>query len=331
MSGPRIVFLPDYGPAIGGGHVMRSLTLARALKARGARCAFAVGDETARMMQPFAGDDVEIWDQDAWPDEPAAAVVDNYALTAADERTLAARGLKVVAIDDIGREHDCDLVIDPGLGRTAADYPGRAQVLAGAGYALVRPEFLSTSITRRGEGRVLVSLGLTDVGGITAEVVARLATTSGWSAADVVLGSGAQSLEYVREVAAHDPRFTIHVETGAMAQLIASADLAIGAGGGSTWERACLGLPTLLLILADNQRPMARRLEAEGAVIALDVAGSGLDEAFDRELARLLADKALRGRLSEASRGLCDGQGAPRVAGAILALVAESGPSGASC
>lgn len=331
MTAPLIVFLPDYGPAIGGGHVMRSLTLARALQAKGARCAFAVGEETARMMQPFLGDDIVLWDAEAWPDQPAAAVVDNYALAAEDERLLAARrSVKVVAIDDLGRAHAADLVVDPGLGRTAADYPDSPRVLAGADYALVRPEFPSTPITRRG-GRVLVSLGLTDVGGITAEVVARLAVAPGWEAADVVLGSGAQSLEYVREVVAHDPRFTLHVDTNAMAELIARADLAIGAGGGSTWERACLGLPTLLLILADNQRAMARRLEAEGAVIALDVADEGFGEAFDRELARLLSDAPLRQRLSERSHTLCDGHGAARVAEAILALTPESGPSERSC
>jgi UDP-2,4-diacetamido-2,4,6-trideoxy-beta-L-altropyranose hydrolase len=323
MTGPLIVFLPDYGPAIGGGHVMRSLTLAHALQARGARCAFAVSEETARMMRPFAGEDIEIWDADAWLDAPVCVVVDNYALTADDERALARRGVKVVAIDDIGRVHDCALVLDPGLGRSPADYPDSEHVLAGPAYALVRPEFLSTPITRQG-GRVLVSLGLTDVGGITAEVVARLATVDGWEAADVVLGGGAQSLEYVREVAAHDPRFTLHVETGAMAELVARADLAIGAGGGSVWERACLSLPTLLLILADNQRPMARRLDSEGAVVALDVAEPGFNEAFDRELARLLTDAALRKRLSEVSHSLCDGHGAGRVAEAILALCADS-------
>ena len=75
MTQPLIVFLPDYGPAIGGGHVMRSLTLARALQAKGARCAFAVGEETARMMQPFLGDDIVLWDADAWPDQPSVAVV----------------------------------------------------------------------------------------------------------------------------------------------------------------------------------------------------------------------------------------------------------------
>lgn len=325
MRGPLIVFLPDYGPAIGGGHVMRSLTLARALKARGARCAFAVAPETAQMMAPFAGDEVEVWDAEAWLEQPAVAVVDNYVLTAEDEQALAARGVKVAAMDDIGRLHDCDLVIDPGLGRIAADYPGRARVLAGAAYALVRPEFLEAKPDRKG-GRLLISLGLTDVAGITAYVLAKLATVEGWTAADVVLGPQAQSLEFAREVAAHDPRVTLHVETNDMARLIAEADLAIGAGGGSVWERACLGLPTLLLVLAENQRPMARRLAEVGAVLALDVSEPGFDETFDAELDRLLSDEVLRGQLSAASSSLCDGQGAGRVADAVLALAAQSGP-----
>lgn len=326
MSKPLILFLPDYGPAVGGGHVMRSLTLARALRSLGARCAFAVNDATAALLAAFNDGAVEVWPEGAWQEHPAVAVVDNYALTAADERALAATGVKVAAMDDIGRAHDCDLVIDPGLGRTAADYPGRAEVLAGPKYALLRPEFTETRPDRRG-GRVLVSLGLTDVGGITAYALARLATTEGWTEADVVLGAGAESLEYVREAATHDPRIRLHVETKEMARLTAEADLAIGAGGGSVWERACLGLPTLLLILAENQRPMAKRLAEAGAVLAVDVADADFEAQFDRALASLLSDAALRASLSTASRTLCDGQGAIRVARAILALAGESAPT----
>lgn len=326
MSGPLILFLPDYGPAIGGGHVMRSLTLARALQSLGARCAFAVNQATAGLLAAFNDGAVEVWTDGEWQEQPAVAVVDNYALTSADERALAVKGVKVAALDDIGRSHDCNLVIDPGLGRTPADYPGRAEVLAGPSYALLRPEFTQTAPNRHG-GRVLVSLGLTDVGGITAYVLAKLATTEGWSEADVVLGSGAESLEYVREAAAHDSRIRLHVETREMARLTAEADLAIGAGGGSVWERACLGLPTLLLILAENQRPMAHRLADEGAVLAVDVSDPDFESQFDQALNRILSDAALRQDLSAVSRRLCDGQGAQRVARAILALAGESAPT----
>jgi UDP-2,4-diacetamido-2,4,6-trideoxy-beta-L-altropyranose hydrolase len=330
VRGPRVVFLPDYGPAVGGGHVMRSLTLAGALAYKGAYCAFAVGDETARQVRTFATTPIDIWsvDPDTWPGDAGVAVIDNYAVTAAEERDLAGRGLKVVALDDLARQHDCDLVIDPSLGRMPSDYTGRAWVLAGPAYALVRPEFAEAAPDRHG-GRVLVSLGLTDVGGITAQVVARLMATPGWAALDVVLGGGAESLDDVREVAAHDPRVTLHVDTLAMAGLTARADIAVGAGGSSVWERACLALPTLLLVLADNQAPMAARLQQAGACAVLDVREPDFDAAFDAAISRLLSDGALRQRLGETSRGLCDGLGADRAADAILALAAESAATGA--
>ena len=329
MTGPRIVFLPDYGPAVGGGHVMRSLTLAGALASKGAYCAFAVEEETAVRARTFAATPVDIWPTDpaCWPGDPVVCVIDNYAATAADERALAEKGFKVAALDDIGRVHDCDLVIDPGLGRTAADYRGRAKVLAGPSFALVRPAFTEVQPERMG-GRLLVSLGLTDLGGITARVLARLVTLAGWSDLDVVLGDNAESLAYARDLAARDPRVLVHVDSLNMAGLTARADLAIGAGGSSVWERACLALPTLLLVLADNQAPMARRLEAMGASLVLDARARDFEAAFETLAVRLLGDPSLLASLAARSHALCDGRGADRVADAVLALAAESAATG---
>jgi UDP-2,4-diacetamido-2,4,6-trideoxy-beta-L-altropyranose hydrolase len=324
MTGPRIVFLPDYGPAVGGGHVMRSLTLAQALTVKGARCAFAVQEETAKAVRAFGWPQIEIWPFGQWQDEVDVAVLDNYGLTVEDERDLQFWVKKIVSLDDIGREHDCDLVIDPGYGRTLADYPGRAKVLAGPAYALLRPEFTRTPVSPQA-GRVLVSLGLTDVGGITQYVVARLVAQTGWSAIDVVVGSGAQSVEFVRELSAHDPRVSLHVDTRDMAGLMAKAQLAIGAGGSSVWERACMGLPSLLLVLADNQAGLAKALADVGAVVSLDIRTPQLPVLLDEAMTRLLSDGRLRSHLSAKSADLCDGQGAVRVADAILALLAESG------
>jgi UDP-2,4-diacetamido-2,4,6-trideoxy-beta-L-altropyranose hydrolase len=288
-----------------------------------------VEEETAIRVRTFATTPIDIWPTDSarWPGEPVVCVIDNYAATATDERALADKGFKVAALDDIGRVHDCDLVVDPGLGRTAADYSGRARVLAGPSFALVRPAFTEGQPDRAG-GRVLVSLGLTDLGGITAGILARLLTIGGWSAVDVVLGGGAESLAYARDLAARDPRIKVHVDSLAMAGLTARADLAVGAGGSSVWERACLALPTLLLVLADNQAPMAHRLEAMGASLVLDARVPDFETAFDLAVIRLLSDQALRDSLAATSHALCDGRGAERVADAILALAAESAATG---
>ena len=79
-----------------------------------------------------------------------------------------------------------------------------------------------------------------------------------------VVGAAAQSLPRLNALASRNAQLSVHVETLDMAGLMSRADLAIGAGGSSTWERACLGLPSLTLILADNQADLARRPEGRG-------------------------------------------------------------------
>jgi spore coat polysaccharide biosynthesis predicted glycosyltransferase SpsG len=103
-----------------------------------------------------------------------------------------------------------------------------------------------------------------------------------------------------------------------MARLTAEADIAVGAAGSSTWERCTLGLPTLMLILAENQRAAAKALAERGAALAVDLSARDFEAQFDRALTRLLIDADLRRRLAAASAEVCDGQGAQRTATAFL-------------
>jgi spore coat polysaccharide biosynthesis predicted glycosyltransferase SpsG len=117
----------------------------------------------------------------------------------------------------------------------------------------------------------------------------------------------------------------LHIDSPHMARLTAEADIAIGAAGSSTWERCTLGLPTLMVVLAENQRAAARTLAERGAALTLDIADPAFDASFDRALMRLTTDAALRRQLAEASADLCDGLGAPRVAETFLKLIAAKG------
>jgi spore coat polysaccharide biosynthesis predicted glycosyltransferase SpsG len=110
-----------------------------------------------------------------------------------------------------------------------------------------------------------------------------------------------------------------------MARLTAEADIAVGAAGSSTWERCTLGLPSALVILADNQRPSAQALAERGAALVVDAAAPDFDAAFDRLLRRLLIDADLRRDLAAKSAEICDGLGAPRAAEAFLELIAARG------
>lgn len=297
---------------------MRCLTLAGALTARGAACAFVRTPEAADILARYAPD-MPLVGESA---EADLMVLDSYRMARATEAAWRARAGRLAVIDDLARPHDADLVLDPSFGREARDYSAPV-VLAGPAYALVRPAFVAAraeALARRGEPprRCLVSLGLTDVGGITGRVATALADSG--LTLDVVVGAGAPSLPALEALAANG-RVTLHVDSDAMAGLIARADIAVGAGGSSVWERACLGLPTVTLILADNQRDMAMRLDAAGVTLALDARWPGLEGRLVEAVGRLVADDALRAGLSARSAALCDGLGADRAAEQLLLAI----------
>ncbi|MGZ8406544.1 MAG: UDP-2,4-diacetamido-2,4,6-trideoxy-beta-L-altropyranose hydrolase, partial [Caulobacteraceae bacterium] len=237
---------------------------------------------------------------------------------------------KVAVIDDLAdRKHACDLLIDPGLGHDEGAYaelaPG-AKVLSGPAFALVRPEFAALreeSLARRAKNepvrRVLVSLGLTDFGAITQKVMEGILPDASEVAFDVVLGVGCESLDYVKGL--EGKGVTLHVNTPDMARLMAGADIAIGAGGSSVWERATLGLPSILVVLADNQHRTAMELSSRGATEVIDRRALAFEAMMSGVWYAVLANADERAKLSRNSSALCDGLGAGRVAAEIMALV----------
>jgi UDP-2,4-diacetamido-2,4,6-trideoxy-beta-L-altropyranose hydrolase len=345
---PRILFFADAGPQVGGGHVMRCLTLARALAARGAECAFLESRAAAPILRRFGWPAQTLLAMAGAEDLPGLVnwgrefadrfdadlvVVDHYRAGAAEERALAGPDRPVAVIDDLAdRAHACQLLVDPGFGRRREAYAGlieaAAQVLVGPDHALVRPEFARArprAASRRARHdplrRALVSFGLTDVGAITGRVAEALAARLGEVRLEVVLGAGAPSLAAVSALAARDKRVRLHLDTADMATLIADADVGVGAGGSSVWERACLGLPTLTVTLADNQAELVAKLGEAGAVLALDAREVGFEAALGAAWDRLVGDGALRWDLSARSSALCDARGAERVAEAIFDLL----------
>jgi UDP-2,4-diacetamido-2,4,6-trideoxy-beta-L-altropyranose hydrolase len=343
VDSPALLFVVDAGAEIGGGHVMRSLTLAKALADRGARPAFLAPPEVQAVLDRFAPPGVASLRAPSL--EPAAlieaaasaaggfeaVVFDHFRIGAAEQRRARA-GRPGAAVDDLAdRPLDVDLVIDLGPDRTEQDYdgllPAGAELRLGPAYALVRPEFAEardTALARRGAGevgRVLVSLGLTDVGGVTRRVLDRMLPRLGEAAVDVVLGQAAPSRDAVERLAARDPRVTLHIEARDMAALMTAADLAVGAGGATTWERCTVGLPTLNLILAENQAPSARALDRMGAVATVDARSDAFEAAFDRAFTGLMRSPEKRARMARVGAGLCDGRGAARAAEAVLGLL----------
>ncbi|WP_353979031.1 UDP-2,4-diacetamido-2,4,6-trideoxy-beta-L-altropyranose hydrolase [Salinicola endophyticus] len=276
------------------------------------------------------------WSQDAHESAdlleslaPDWLVVDHYALDARWELAARPSGTRMLVIDDLAdREHVADLLLDQNLGRLVEDYadlvPASCRLMIGPDYALLRPEFaewrrtsLERRATRQALSQLLISLGGVDKDNVTAEVLQALrhAELPRTCRITVVMGATAPWIEVVKSVAGTLEQPTeVVTNVSDMARRMAEADLAIGAAGSTSWERCCLGLPTLILVLAENQRDIAAALESAGAAIRLD--SGALGEDLSSVLARVMGARYLS-RMSERAARLVDGEGVKRLTAAL--------------
>lgn len=255
-------------------------------------------------------------------------VVDHYALDARWETALRPVCGKLMVIDDLAdRNHDCDLLLDQNLGRKRTDYLDlirpECSLLAGPEYALLRPEFADLrdeSLARRIGGtfqHLLITLGGVDKDNVTGKVLDALVANSDHLPANlgisVILGPYAPWRDEVQKQAERLPWPTqVAVGLSDMARRMADADLAIGAGGSTSWERCCLGLPTLVLVIAHNQLPAVRALDTFGAAIDLGMTGDGFSGRLSSALQAIQSPNVLD-RISKRAAAVCDGLGTQRI------------------
>lgn len=216
--------------------------------------------------------------------QPDWLVVDHYGLDSRWETALRPHYRKLMVIDDLAdRPHQCHVLLDQTFGRPSNDYapwvPADSILLCGAQYSLLRPEFAAArpaSLERRKSrsepSRLLITMGGVDKDNATGRVLQSLKNTALAAHCNitVVMGAHAPWLEAVRKQASDMPwPTTVRVNVDNMAELMAESDLAIGAAGATAWERCCLGLPCMMVILADNQRLIASELANAGAASIL--------------------------------------------------------------
>lgn len=213
--------------------------------------------------------------------KPDWLVVDHYGLEALWEETVLSGcpESRLLVLDDLAdRPHIADILLDQNLGRVGEDYqellPASAKMLIGSEYALLRPEFCdwrAISLERRKHPKaknILITMGGVDKDNAAERVLNVLAncSLSNDSVINVVMGTHAPWLDKVRVRADSMPwKTNVVTNVNNMAERMAWADIAIGAAGSTSWERCCLGLPTLMLVLAENQYQVAKPLSEAGA------------------------------------------------------------------
>jgi UDP-2,4-diacetamido-2,4,6-trideoxy-beta-L-altropyranose hydrolase len=257
-------------------------------------------------------------------------IVDHYALDARWEKKLRSLSRKLMVIDDlVNRAHDCDLILDQNLGREIDDYnqlvPKECTVLAGSKYALLRPEFAlfrERSLKRRLVPQInhlLITMGGVDQFNTTGKVLDAIKDNMLFKDVriTVIMGSHAPWLDEVRLMSKTMLQHVeIKIEVENMAELMAESDLAIGAAGSTSWERCCLGLPSIIGIQATNQQYIANALELSGAAKIFEVSTSA--KHISNLIAKVIRNKDSLHAMSVSASTITNGRGAESVAAELI-------------
>lgn len=267
----------------------------------------------AREMQQLTADTKFDW-----------LIVDHYALDHRWESALRSSCKRIMAIDDLAdRQHDCDLLLDQNYGSSAGRYLGlvRANCIQchGPEYALLKPVYAERRAqlsVRNGQvNRALIYFG----GGADAADLTGIATRAfqvpelADIALDIVVGAAYAHQLSLEELVAKRGNATIHRQLPDLAELMVRADLAVGAGGATTWERCCLGLPTIMVSIAENQNATSEYLSRQEVIHLVEMDIFRSVTRLSSEIIGLTNSQGSLSDLSEKSRTVTDGLGVTRI------------------
>jgi UDP-2,4-diacetamido-2,4,6-trideoxy-beta-L-altropyranose hydrolase len=321
----KLVIRADADIQMGTGHIMRCLALAQAWQDAGGEAIFAMSPKAlaleARLksegmtvvnitVSPGSADDAVQTVDFAREAQASWIVVDGYHFTADYQRTIKETGLYLFFIDDYG--HANRYLADIVLNQNAY-----AQLLLGTRYTLFRREFTQWKKWEKEipstARKLLVTLGGTDPDNVTLEVVQALQQIEGQDI-EVVIVVGA-SYPYYAELqsAIGGSPFSTRLLSNVtdMPGLMAWADIGIAGGGATAWELAFMGLPSLILVLSDNQRAVAEWLDANQVAICLDGYGRSAEKIV--QAVQQLSGPEIREQMSRRGRGIVDGEGCQRI------------------
>lgn len=334
----------DANVSIGTGHVMRCLALAQAWQDCGGHAMFAMAEHTPAVRERLRSENCQILRLQADPgsSEDAAktseaaracaaawVVVDSYCFGSHYQWVLKEEGCRVLFVDDNGhsQHYSAELVLNQNVYADEEAYrqrDGGTELLLGPKYAMLRREFSAWQGWKREiparARRVLVTMGGSDPDNVTA-LVLRVVLSQPDARATVVLGgSNPHTTELYEEAHQYGDRATVLENVLDMPALIAGADVAVSGAGTTTLEMCYLGLPALLVVLAENQRRAAEQLDARGVALNLG-AIKHLDLGHTEEcLARLIASHETRAVMAMRGQQLVDGRGAQRVSHRLTSL-----------
>ncbi len=335
--GPTLLIRADATPHMGSGHLMRCLAMAETWMHAGGRAVLASAGSLAAMQTRLQSIGVEPVALPAAPGSPMDAahlaalarerqaawvMVDGYQFDAAYQDALKSAGCCLLFVDDFGHagRYSADLVLNQNLGARSDLYQAKAphtRLLLGPRFVLLRRQFVewrrAPHASAPASPRVLVTLGGSDPHNVTARVLRALeglAPRVGVEVTAVLGDSNPQAAAL--EACARTTGFRLCRNILNMAELMAEADLAIAAGGTTAWELAYMGVPALLLAVAENQVSNCRDLDAAGVARYLGWHAEVSSGQIGGAIAASIGAADERAEMSRRGRALIDGRGCAR-------------------
>lgn len=329
----------DAGPEVGTGHAMRCLALAQGWRDGHGDVAFAHAEILPAVedwLRKEGFESIPLPVRAGSPEDAKATatlardrgaawtVLDGYRFGGDFQKALKAAGTRLLAIDDYGHagEYTADLVLDQNAGADASLYTktrAETRLLLGPRYVLLQRGHRSRQ-PRDAEApeiarRILVTFGGIDARDLSSRVLHGLeATGLGPLEVRIVVGLGNPHAAQLEAAARASPlRVQLERSPADLVDLMAWADLAVAAAGTTSWELAHLGVPSVLLATADNQRRVAENLAAEGAALDLGWHADATEHRIAEAVRALATDPARRREMTRRGEALVDGDGISRV------------------
>lgn len=310
----KFFFRVDASEVIGSGHVMRCITLAKELK-KSHEVEFICALHSGNLIQPLKEDGFVVhhinpsemkennmnasllydWEKDCKQTLDIVKthccdilIVDHYFLDYKWEEKINHYVSKLVVIDDLkNREHSCDLLIDQNYDTQQENLyehlmHKKTQFLLGEKYALLRDEFLERRKQEfEGISTIFVYFGAADSTDETVQVLEAYMNKARKYKLKVLVGYINNRRNEIFEKYSNNPLVELYDQNNMISLLMQQSDISIGAGGSTTWERCCLGLPSIVVTVANNQVEPMKELEKKGIIYLLEHKKNKYDDLFE--------------------------------------------------
>ncbi len=343
MSAGTLLVRADASVQMGTGHLMRCLALAQAWQDAGGEVVFAVGESPPAIETRLRAERIRLAPVQTLPGsaqdsmrlgelasncQPDWVVVDGYQFSGEYHASIRRRGCRVLVVDDCGScgQNGADMVLNQNLHAHEELYRNLerdTELLLGPKFAMLRREFSRWRGWRRDIApvgrKILITMGGSDPENFSAQVCRAL---EGLRVDDVeiriAVGSSNPHIASLQSIAEKwGGALRLEQNVSDMPELMAWADVAVASAGSTCWEICMLGLPSVLLVLAENQLPVARELSHMGIAIHASSDEQAMKEGMCGRVRSLLLASGLRREMSQRGCGLVDGGGAERVVAAM--------------